>query len=469
MKEKASTSIHLGRRSFLGSMGALALPWLVDPVRAAGGTRPNVLFVLVDQWRFSAFSHGEINDALVQTPNLDAFAAEGLRWRKAYATQPVCTPERATLMTGRYPHQTGMTHNDLMLPPGNRCLAEIFTEAGYTTHYIGKTHIDGGAKPGFIPHGWRRRGFTTYEGYNRGHDYMPGRYYDDDGTLINHSEYEPTVQRGLAENFIGNNKTRPWLCFLSWGPPHTPYAEVPEEYKTYTVTESDRRPNVPLGNPGSDALANYFAHCTALDDNFGQLIQFLDDNGLKDNTLVVFTADHGDMHRSHNLTYKSKPEEESARIPLFMRMPGTVAGSHVTDTLIGGVDVMPTLLSLCALPPQKTCTGIDKSNAAKGLSMPEIDSVYCQYQTDWRLVRTDRYKLIMRQDIDTAPIGTMTIDDVSDLYDLETDPYEENNLVADLPHAAIKQQLYDRLEQWIADTGDTWPGTPPKAKTMYTT
>ena len=124
-------------------MGALALPWVVDPVRAAGENRPNLLFVLTDQWRFCTFSHGEVHDTLVQTPNLDQFVEEGARWRKAYSTYPLCTPERSILMTGRYGHQTGMMENDKMIPPGNRCLAEIFSEAGYATHYIGKTHFDG--------------------------------------------------------------------------------------------------------------------------------------------------------------------------------------------------------------------------------------------------------------------------------------------------------------------------------------
>jgi arylsulfatase A-like enzyme len=458
-----SASFKIKRRSFLGGMGSLALPWAVDPVRAAGGTRPNLLFVLVDQWRFCAFSHGEVNDTLVQTPNLDAFASEGLRWRKAYSTQPVCTPERATIMTGRYPHQTGMTHNDLMIPPGNRCLAEVFAEAGYATHYIGKSHFDGSAKPGFIPAGWRRRGFTTYEGYNRGHEYMPGRYFDNEGNLVNHQEYEPAFQTDLAINFINRSRRRPWFCFVSWGPPHTPYGEVPAEYQTYSLSRDDLRPNVPETATPQGGLANYYAQCTALDEQFGRLMRLLEENGMRDNTLVVFTSDHGDMHRSHDLTYKSKPEEESSHIPLLMRMPGIVASNHVSDTLIGGVDMMPTLLSLCGLPQQKTCSGIDKSDAAKGLPMPEIDSIFCEYQDSWRMVRTGQYKLVTKDNSD------FTISQVNQLFDMDADPYELNNLVEDPAYAAIKQQLFDRLVQWIADTGDTWPATPPKAKNMYTT
>lgn len=483
MKTSTHSSIRIKRRSFLGGMGALALPWAVDPAQATGSQKPNLLFVLVDQWRFCAFSHGEVNDALVQTPNLDRFANEGLRWRKAYSTSPLCTPERSTLVTGRYPHQTGMTVNNVMIPPGNRCLAEIFREAGYATHYIGKTHYDGkgrydivdsegnrGWMPGDKSRRWRRRGFTTYQGFNRGHAYMPTsaatvEMRDDDGRVMTEviGRYEPEFQRELAETFIENNRTRPWCCFLSWGPPHTPYGTVPAEYKTYTVTETDRRPNVPAGNPGATDLANYFAQCTALDDQFGRLMQFMEEKGLKDNTLVVFTADHGDMHLSHGLTTKTKPQEESMHIPLFMQWPGTVPSGHVSDTLIGGVDIMPTLLGLCGLPVPKTCAGIDKSTAARGLAMPEIESIYCEQNNPWRAIVTNRYKLVV--------LGTaaLTLASVNHLYDLDNDPYELNNLTDDPAHAELKQQLLNRLVQWIADTEDTYPAYPPKAREMYTT
>ncbi|VGO18171.1 sulfatase family protein [Pontiella sulfatireligans] len=480
-----SQSFSTSRRAFLGGVGTLAAASpLLSARGAAHGALPNVLFVLVDQWRFSAFSHGEVNDALVQTPNIDNFVAEGLRWRKAYATSPVCTPERAVLMTGLYPHQTGMTHNDLMIPPGNRCFAEVFQQAGYATHYIGKTHYDGegrydtvdaegntGWLPGDPSRRWRRRGFTTYQGFNRGHNFISTSagnvaMVDDDGRTMTEvlNRYEPEFQRELAETFIQSNRERPWLCYLSWGPPHTPYDEVPAEYQIYSVSESDRRPNVPAGNPGAGDLADYYAQCAALDDHFGRLMQFLEDEGLKDNTLVVFTSDHGDMHYSQNLEKKGHPEEESCHIPLFMRMPGTIPSGQVSDTLMNGVDVMPTLLSLCGLPSQKTCAGVDKSAAAKGQPMPEVDSIFCPHQGAWRMVRSDRYKLIVRDN--TSP---MSINSVTELFDMDSDPYEQTNLKDDPARAGVKQQLYDRLVQWIADTGDSWPAAPVKAKGMYTT
>jgi arylsulfatase A-like enzyme len=465
--------IRIKRRSFLGGMGALALPWAVDPVRAAGGTRPNLLFVLVDQWRFCSFSHGEVNDPLVQTPNFDQFVSEGARWRKAYSTYPLCTPERSILMTGRYAHQTGMMENDLMIPPGNRCLAEVFTEAGYTAHYIGKTHFDGGAKPGFVPPGWRRRGFTTYEGFNRGHNYTSGQtYFSDGGTQLYPTEYEPKYQTDLAIDFMDRNRARPWFCYLSWGPPHGPYGQFPPEYSDYYsggVIEADRRPNVPAGNPGAGNLEDYFTQCTALDDQFKRLMDYLNETGLDQNTLVVFTSDHGDMHQSHALLNKRLVYEESAHIPLFMRWPERIASGQVPDALIGGVDVMPTLLGLCGLPVPKTCTGLDKSAAVTGGTLPVFDSIYLEGDRDtyagydtWRgLVRDDGYKLGLGTTADQMAI--------TDLYNLNADPYELTNLKDDPAYATIKQELYDRLVQWISVTDDTYPEHPPMALNMYTT
>ncbi len=151
------------------------------------------------------------------------------------------------------------------------------------------------------------------------------------------------------------------------------------------------------------------------------------------------------------------------RIPLFMRMPGTVASGFVSDTPVGGVDLMPTLLSLCGLPIPKTCAGINKSAAARGLTMPEIDSIYCEHNTPWRAVVDGRYKLIIQ--------GTtaLSLSAVDNLYDLDTDPFELNNLKDDPAYAAIKQQLYNRLLLWLAETDDPYPGSVTKAKQMYTT
>ena len=443
-----------------------------------GQKRYNVLFVLVDQWRFCALGHGATHDKLVRTPNLDRMAKDGVNWDRCYAAQPVCTPNRSAIITGRFPHETGMYQNDLMLPPSERCIAQEFTDAGYNCHYIGKWHMNGGGRSadgdgtpppaGFVPQDWHRRGFTTFEGFNRGHNY----WYSNTFMLTNEGvpmkiqgeypsdTYEPTFQTDLAIKFMEQNKKHPFLCYVSWGPPHTPYNDHPPEI-SYNATDVVARPNVPadkIGNAQS-SLDDYFAHCTALDVEFGRLMDALEEKGLKDNTLVVFTSDHGDAHYSHGLTAKNHPEEESSHIPLLMRLPKRIKSGSVVDNLISSVDLMPTILSMCGLSVPDTCTGKDKSAAMFG-GMPD-ESIYAigHWRTDfWRMVLKDKYKLVVRIATPNVP---------SDLYDLDADPYEMTNLIDQPAYASVQADLWAEYQSWYTRTGDVFPENPEKALKEY--
>ena len=416
-----------------------------------GAKRYNVLFVLVDQWRYSAMGHGYHHDKVVRTPNLDKLAKDGAHWQWCYAAQPVCTPNRSAIITGRYPHQTNMESNNNLLPQEERCIAHEFTEAGYNCHYIGKWHMDGGALPGYVEPGWRRRGFTTFEGFNRGHGgskYLSSASFDNDGNRIDDSVagiYEPTYQTDMAINFIEKNKKHPFFCYLSWGPPHQDNTSTgytpPPEHDIYDVSEMVLRPNVPDGTNATNQ-ARYFGHCTAMDKEFGRLMDTLKKNGLEDNTLVVFNSDHGDMLRSHNLTYKGKPEEESCHIPLLMRLPDRIKPGQIITNSVNTVDLMPTILSLCGLNVPDTCVGKDKSSLALGQSMPE-ESIYCEYNTAWRMVVKDQLKLNIRSD------GTR------ELFDLNIDPYELNDKIDDPSYASRKSELEAEYSAWKTKTGDT--------------
>ena len=235
----------IDRRGFLASaaLGAGRLAAAQQP------PRPNVLFVLADQWRASAFGFG--SDKVVRTPNFDRLARQGANWRRAYAANPVCTPNRACILTGRHSHQTGMIKNDIQLPPGELCWPELFRDAGYATHYVGKWHLDGPPKPGFVPRGWRRRGFDSFEGFNRGHVYHEPWGFDDSGrpladleSALPHPYYEPALQTDLAIDFMRRQGREPFVCFLSWGPPHTPF-RPPAAFRRYQPSEIELRANVP--------------------------------------------------------------------------------------------------------------------------------------------------------------------------------------------------------------------------------
>jgi arylsulfatase A-like enzyme len=486
------------RRRFIRSVGLTAAgiglsPRLTFGAEPASSARPNVLFILADQWRFSAFSHE--TDPLVQTPNFDRFAASGARFTRMHATNPVCTPNRSCILTSRFPHQHGMTRNNITLPPEEKCLAEPFAAAGYATHYIGKWHMDGPASPGFVPPGWRRRGFGTFEGFNRGHYYPQGaKYFTNEGKFVEPIEFESAYQTNLALDFMKRHRDGPFFCYLSWGPPHTPYRPRPEFDRFSKLAQLAYRPNVPTAlrdaAPLQRELAGYYGLCETLDVEMGRVLRGLDELGLADNTLVVFSADHGDMQGSHGLYRKGKPQEESLHIPLFLRLPGRIRPGQKIPTLASSIDLMPTMTALCGLKSPSSCLGRDLSGAATGGSGPQVDSVYAMGAMraerempaapanpkrkakkqaadaeaaedespggEWRAVVTPTHKLV------TNMSGKLQ------LWDLEKDPYELKNLAEERSATALKNDLLAKMKRWASDTGDPYPRVARMAADKYT-
>lgn len=474
------------RRQFLSSaLGAAATAAGAPLALGAEASRPNLLFVLADQWRASALGIG--SDEVVQTPHLDRLAAQGAHWQRACAANPVCTPNRACILTGRFSHQNGMIKNDLMLPPAEVCWPEIYRDAGYATHYIGKWHMDGEEKPGYVPRGWRRRGFDTFEGFNRGHIYH--RYYGFDDTGGPLSEkwqprgrpyYEPALQTDLAIEFMQQQRERPFCCYLSWGPPHTPF-QPPDAWKKYQPSDIRLRPNVPKEHQAQARkdLAGYYGLCESLDSEMGRLLEFLDSSGLSGNTLVVFTADHGELAGSHGKYRKGEPEEESLNVPLLMRLPGRITAGVQTPTLFSSIDLMPTMLTLCGLSVPATCVGRDKSGAVTvGGTPPEVESIYAEGKLTsaddeegtpgarrrnapagvWRTLATSRYKLTLRGEEGR----------VEQLFDLHNDPFERENLASDPRHREVQGDLLAEARRWGSETGDVFPRRPAAAQVMYT-
>ena len=466
----------LDRRQFLASATALA-----SGCGKSEDTRPpNVLFVLADQWRSSAFGFG--SDTVVRTPHFDRLAREGANWSRAYAANPVCTPNRACILTGRYSHQTGMIRNDIQLPPGELCWPQLLRDAGYATHYIGKWHLDGPPKPGYVPPGWRRRGFAGFEGFNRGHIYHSPWGFSDEGSPIEdlvadspEPYFEPTWQTDRAIDFMRTNSDRPFACFLSWGPPHTPF-KPPATFQNYRPDDVELRPNVPAdhADQARKDLAGYYGLCEALDHEVGRLTGFLGESGLDQSTLVIFTSDHGELAGSHGKYRKGEPEDESLRVPLLMRLPTIIPGAFEPGSLINSVDLMPTLLTLCGLPTPSSCAGVDLSGTlVAGQEPAGVDSVYCEGKLGnranaqatrnsplngpWRTIVTNRHKLVVRADHDT----------VESLFDLVEDPFEMRNLAGEPESATLQTDLLAELREWGRRTGDPFPGKPPAARESY--
>jgi arylsulfatase A-like enzyme len=427
--------------------------------------RPNLLFILTDQMRGMAM--GCAGDPNVQTPNLDRLAEEGTIFVRAYANAPVCTPSRATILTGKYPLTTKVVANDLPLPEKERTIGEILRDAGYRTGYIGKWHLDGVPRNKFTPPCPRRHGFEFWAAWNCAHDYFHGKVFRDKPEPVLLTGYEPAAQTDIALDFLRQHDDRPFALFISWGPPHDPYHQVPENFKRlYDPEKLELRPNfrepqgLPLPLSEEDrkvglrgCIANYYAHITALDEQVGRLMRALDEMGIAENTIVVFTSDHGDMLGSQGMLKKQQPWEESINVPLIIRWKGQVPAGRVSEKLMSLVDLAPTLLSMMGLEVPPDMEGVDLKEYVLGGQGPEIDSVFLmdlvpadeaamQGLKEWRGVRTKRYTY------------ARFIDGRELLYDNDVDPFQLRNLASEPSAANVKAQLEAELQKWLAKTKD---------------
>lgn len=422
---------------------------------------PNVVFVFGDQWRAQAL--GFAGDPNVKTPNLDAFAAESLRFSHAVSNCPVCSPWRATLMTGQYPQTHGLYVNDTTITSDAVSLGTCFADAGYDTAYIGKWHIDGQGRSAWIPPE-RRRGFQYWKTNECTHDYWQSLYYADTPEKKYWDGYDAQAQTRDACRYLRERDTgkgNPFFLMLSWGPPHAPYETAPESFRRlYQPDAIQLRPNVPASaaEEARQELAGYYAHCSALDCCFGELMNTLDELALRENTLVVFTSDHGDMLHSQDQTKKQRPWDESILVPMLMRLPACLGtNARTVENPINAPDLMPTLLGLCGLDIPHTVEGSDFSSFLLGqmaeppdtAALIELPAFFHQYAAHnggrvWRGLRTERYTYVISRD------GPWL------LYDNLEDPFQLHNRVADPAYHQIRESLDSELQRRLQARGDTF-------------
>jgi arylsulfatase A-like enzyme len=420
------------RRQFLlGAAGGAAFP--LRP--------PNVLFILADQWRAQTMPGA--GDKQLHAPNLARLAREGVHFDRVYACYPLCSPSRASLITGRFPHSAGVPHNDVPLPQREPSIAAQLREAGYVTGYIGKWHLDGEERPGFVPPGPRRRGFDYWAAFNRGHRYYDSIYFRDTPDEIRPAGFEPDYQTALAIDFIRKNKAKPFYLFLSWGPPHTP-RQPPGDWKNYyEPSQFQLRPNVPASYEKQARLghAGYYGLCSALDQCLGRILAVLDQENLAADTLLVFTSDHGDMLGSHGLEYKNVPYEEASRIPLLMRYPRKLAAGARQDFLVSNVDLMPTMLAMCGANVPEGVQGRNHASLLQTGKGERPESVFSEGKIggegEWRMLVRGFDKLVLDK-----------TGEVSHLYNLSQDPFEQNNLAASRSHMRTRDELLALIGDW---------------------
>ncbi len=435
--------------------------------------RPNVIIAFADQWRAQAT--GYAGNTNVKTPNLDALANESVNFTHAVAGCPVCSPYRASLMTGQFPLTHGVFVNDVYLHHSAVSLADAYAAAGYDTAYIGKWHLDGHGRSAYIPPE-RRQGFDYWKVLECTHDYNHSAYYSGDSDeKLYWDGYDAIAQTRDAQEYILNHDdSKPFLLVLSWGPPHNPYETAPEKYRAMYAPEAIHlRPNVPdeLAEQARKDLAGYYAHCTALDACVGDLLRTIREAGIADNTIFLFTSDHGDMLGSQGHQRKQRPWDESIRVPFLLYHPAMFGRqSRQLDALIDAPDVMPTLLGLCGLPIPETVEGLDFSSYMQGGDNPSDGAalIMCPHPfgewtrprnggREYRGLRTHRYTYVR------------TLEGPWLLYDNHECPYQAKNLVDDQAYSQLRQDLDDWLQKKFDALGDEFlPGMDYIRKWNYT-
>ncbi len=442
------------RRTFLQTLGAgLA----AAPAALAQRARrpPNVLFVLADEWRAQAAGYN--GDANVIAPVLDRFASESVNFECAVSGTPVCCPYRASLLTGQYPLTNGVFINDVELKPKGPTLAEVFQRAGYATGFIGKWHLYGspdgnyGRRLAYIPPE-KRFGFEYWKACECTHEYNRSLYYENnDPTPKYWPGYDAFAQTEDACRFIEQRGARdPFLLALSLGPPHFPYPTAPEKQRAmFAGREIQLRPNVPepQRKAASESLRGYYAHMAALDDCLDRLLRTLDRAGAADDTIVVFTSDHGDMMLSQGLTTKLYPWEESIRVPFLLRYPRRFgARGRRLRASLNAPDIMPTLLRLCALPVPDSVEGVDVFSRPPGaalLSLPVPITEARRYGiAEYRGLRTDRHTYVR------------SIHGPWLLYDNRSDPFQMHNLCGRSEHRDLQSRLDRSLDLMLRRRND---------------
>ena len=430
--------------------------------------RPNIVYVFADQWRVQ--DTGYAGNPQVKTPHLDSLAAQSVSFTHAVAGIPVCCPARACLLTGQHALTHGVFVNDVHLADDAVSMAKLFKSDGYDTAYVGKWHVDGRGRSNYIPPE-SRQGFDYWKALECTHDYNNSRFYAGDSdqplTWEGYDAIEQTkdVQaylRGRSRDGDGKSDT-PFLLVLSWGPPHAPYETAPEAYRQmYDPHSIELRPNVPpeMAEEARNWIAGYYAHCTALDDSLGELLQTLEDEGLAENTIFVFTSDHGDMLGSQGEVKKQRPWEESIRVPFLLRWPQRFGwqGREV-DALLDTPDILPTLLSLTDIPIPDTVEGRDFSATIEGGEDPSGGAalIYCPHPfgqflrpdggREYRGLRTRNHTYA--RDLNGPWL----------LYDNEADPYQLDNLVNRASVSSIQAALEAQLQRKLSDRGDEFlPG-----------
>jgi len=477
LQDGATERGQVSRRDVLrmGLGGAAAAVLGTSPLaRAAeerGKKRPNVLFVFSDEHRWCSLPFTQMPDAV--TPTFAQFAGEGTSFDRCISNCPICVPYRGMLMTGLWPQESRIGPDNRALAGvgpkeagrtiGRYGLARTFREAGYVTGYVGKWHLVDDSVYG--------AGFDYHKDWLYGDDHWTTKWRDvpSKEEYRTYKDYNAIGMTDQTLDFVRQNAggEQPFFMMLSWNPPHWRWDDAPEEFvDLYPEDRISYRPNVtPQYKEGKQLLyyRHYHAHISAIDAQMKRLLESLDELGIAENTIVVYTADHGSSFGSNGMYSKRNPYDESNRVPFLIRWPGHVPAKKRSDLLMGAIDIYPTLCGMTGIDPPAHCHGQDLSAAMLGRPCEADDSqfifdVYCQanymreqrnpgghnWNAPYRGVETGRY--------------TFAVDSRGKelLFDNVEDVYQMKNLADDPAAATIKAALAAQLSEWVRKAEDPY-------------
>ena len=429
----------------------------------------NIIFYFSDQQRWDT-----VNDQV--TPNLMALAEEGVKFERSFTCQPVCGPARACLQTGVNATQNGCFKNGIALPQDIKPLAEYFNEAGYDTAYIGKWHLASDDRPSHAFHcektpvprdrqgGYRYwRAADVLEFTSHGYD---GYVFDEAGNKLNFEGYRPDCINDYALEYLesGREPGKPFFLFISQLEPHHQndhgryegYRETVGNYRDYPIPEDLSF----LKGDYREQYPDYISAINRLDYNVGRLVAKLKELEIYEDTVIIYTSDHGSHFKTRNLEYKRSCHEASIHTPLIIR-GGAFQGGKSEERLVSLLDLPPTMLSLAGIPIPDSYVGHDLTPMMTS-DRPNRDCVFIQISESQcgRAVRTPRYTYSVRA---RGGMGTGMIKSASNvyyedfLYDLKEDPFEKHNLVKSHAHREVRRQLREMLLREMEKAGEPEP------------
>ncbi|GAA3732656.1 arylsulfatase A-like enzyme [Spinactinospora alkalitolerans] len=423
----------------------------------------NAVVFLTDQQRWDTTGlHG---NPLGLTPNLDRMAEEGVHVANSFTCQPVCAPSRASLQTGRYPAGIGCFRNGIPLPDDVPTLADRFGEAGYETAYIGKWHLADDDVAGPVrPE--QRGGYRHWLASNLlefTSDAYRTTLYDEHGEPHDLPGYRADAITDAAIDYIGRERDAPFFLFLSFLEPHHQNQRddypAPDGYRERYEGAWTPGDLAALGGNSDEHLAGYYGMVKRVDECLGRFTTALGELGLADDTVVLFTSDHGCHFKTRNGEYKRSCHDASIRVPTVLSGPELGAGA-APSRLVSHVDLPPTLLEAAGLPVPEDMDGHSLVPLLRGEADTRPNDVLVQVSESevGRALRTERWKygvVAPGADAWNTPSADRYVD--AYLYDLEADPDELHNLVGAASHSGVVERLRERLVRRMVEAGERPP------------